>query len=99
MTSLASENVSIASACVPNALHVCWSGFSKRGITNRACDVGVVGRRRALAQVSKTYKSPIDRTWAIWSSFGAAHLYIDGCTSRVAVHYTTYTGLSSVVGV
>ncbi|KAH8752968.1 hypothetical protein F5883DRAFT_690851 [Diaporthe sp. PMI_573] len=27
------------------------------------------------------FSSPIDRTWAIWSSFGAAHLYIDGCSS------------------
>ena len=44
-------------------------------------DAGVVGRRRALAQVSKTFNSPIDRTWAIWSSFGAAHLSIEGCSS------------------
>lgn len=43
--------------------------------------VGVIGTRRALAQVSKTFNSPIGRTWAIWSSFGAAHLYIDGCSS------------------
>lgn len=43
-------------------------------------DVGVFGRRRALAQVSKTFNSPIDRTWAIWSSFGAAHLYLEGCS-------------------
>lgn len=43
--------------------------------------VGVIGTRRTLAQVSKTFNSPIDRTWAIWSSFGAAHLYVDGCTS------------------
>lgn len=41
----------------------------------------MIGTRRALAQVSKTFNSPIDRTWAIWSSFGAAHLYVDGCTS------------------
>lgn len=43
--------------------------------------VGVIGTRRALAQVSKTFNSPIDRAWAVWSSFGAAHLYIDGCSS------------------
>ncbi|KPM45255.1 hypothetical protein AK830_g1264 [Neonectria ditissima] len=33
----------------------------------------------ALGQVTRTFDSPIARTWALWSSFGAAHLYIAGC--------------------
>lgn len=58
---------------------LCRSGIKKR--ESLIAYAGVVGRRRALAQVSRTFNAPIDRTWAIWSSFGAAHLYIDGCSS------------------
>ena len=34
-----------------------------------------------MGQVTRTFKSPISRTWALWSSFGAASLYIAGCTA------------------
>lgn len=81
MTSLAGKRLAAASTRVPNAFLLCESGIRKHGSTNRVCTVGVIGTRRALAQVSKTFNSPIDRTWAIWSSFGAAQLYIDGCSS------------------
>ncbi|KAF4460106.1 bet v i allergen [Fusarium albosuccineum] len=40
---------------------------------------GIIASKLALGQVTKTFNSPIARTWALWSSFGAAHLYIAGC--------------------
>ncbi|KAM6540409.1 hypothetical protein FALCPG4_002126 [Fusarium falciforme] len=41
---------------------------------------GLIKSKFLLGQVTRTVKSPISRTWALWSSFGAAHLYIAGCT-------------------
>ncbi|KAK7423844.1 hypothetical protein QQZ08_008888 [Neonectria magnoliae] len=40
---------------------------------------GIISKKIPLGQVTRTFKSPIARTWALWSSFGAAHLYIAGC--------------------
>ncbi|RSL44971.1 hypothetical protein CEP54_014475 [Fusarium duplospermum] len=42
---------------------------------------GLIKSKLLLGQVTRTFKSPISRTWALWSSFGAAHIYIAGCTA------------------
>ncbi|KAK7227883.1 hypothetical protein V2G26_000053 [Clonostachys chloroleuca] len=41
--------------------------------------IWIIASKLALGQVTKTFNSPIARTWALWSSFGAAHFYIAGC--------------------
>lgn len=47
--------------------------------TNAFLRLGIIGSKLAIGQITRTFNSPITRTWALWSSFGAAQLYIAGC--------------------
>lgn len=51
------------------------------GLTNTLHFSGLITSKILLGQATNTYRSPIARTWALWSSFGAAHLYIAGCNA------------------
>ncbi|KAH7160974.1 hypothetical protein EDB81DRAFT_879311 [Dactylonectria macrodidyma] len=42
---------------------------------------GLITSKILLGQATSTYRSPIARIWVLWSSFGAAHLYIAGCNA------------------